>query len=74
LVGSDGCNGFGGRFAVGPEGSLVAINGDAGGGVACDTSPAPYWVSEARRVALDDGQLVLFDGVGKSLGRLRRSG
>jgi hypothetical protein len=40
--------------------------------MACDNVPISGWLAEARRAGLDGAELVLFDGAGKELGRLRR--
>jgi hypothetical protein len=72
-TGSDGCNGAGGRYAVGPAGALLTTSG-ASTLIGCDNSPVPAWVASARRVALDGAALVLFTGDGRVLGRLARAG
>lgn len=70
--GSDGCNLSRGRWAAGPGGALVAA---ASGTtlMACDGAPAPSWLSQARRAALDADTLVLLGADAAELGRLPRA-
>ncbi|MCU7728100.1 hypothetical protein ODJ79_30660 [Actinoplanes sp. KI2] len=70
-TGSDGCNGEGGRWAVGPAGSFVATNGPSTA-VGCNNVPVGGWLDSARRVGLDGTVLVLLDSAGNECGRLRR--
>jgi hypothetical protein len=69
--GSDGCNGYGGRFAVGSAGELLTTS-DGSTLVGCLGSMAPVWVINARRAGFDGHQLVLLDTSGMELGRLVR--
>jgi hypothetical protein len=69
--GSDGCNGQGGRWAAGPAGAFVATSGISTM-IGCDNVPVAAWMDSARRVGLDGKILVLLDGAGKEVGRLRR--
>ncbi len=71
-TGSDGCNGVGGRFALGEEGALLTTSG-ASTLIGCDNSPVGSWVAQARRAGIDGTTLVLYDGKGHFLGRCRRS-
>jgi hypothetical protein len=68
-TGSDGCNGIGGRFAVGPAGELLVTQGGQTL-VGCGNSPVSSWVGTAGRVGLDGPDLVLVDERGEELGRL----
>lgn len=68
--GSDGCNGLGGRWGAGQDGSLLATSG-VSTLIACDNAPIGEWLSAARRAGLDGETLVLVDAEGKELGRLR---
>lgn len=68
--GSDGCNGIGGRWGAGVDGSLLATSG-VSTLIACDNAPIGEWLTAARRVGLDGETLVLVDADGKELGRLR---
>jgi META domain len=70
-TGSDGCNSYGGRFAVGSAGGVLTTSG-ASTAVGCAGSQAPIWVQNVGRAAIDGNQLVLFDSRGKLLGRLTR--
>jgi hypothetical protein len=69
--GSDGCNGAGGRYAISRAGEMIAINGNSTL-IGCDNSPLPLWITKARRVGIEDRQLVLLDVRGHILGRLTR--
>lgn len=71
-TGSDGCNGAGGRYEVGPGGRLLLVSGISTL-VGCQTAVAVERLSEATRVGLDpSGRLLLVDRSGKVLGRLVR--
>jgi hypothetical protein len=70
--GSDGCNGAGGRYAVGPQGEFLVISG-AQTLIGCHNSPVPDWVARARRVGTDGGTLLFYDGRRRLLGRCARS-
>jgi hypothetical protein len=70
-IGSDGCNGVGGPWAVGPAGAFVAPAG-AHTLVGCHNVPVDAWLDNARRAGFDKKGLVLLDGAGKEVGRLRR--
>jgi hypothetical protein len=70
-IGSDGCNGYGGRLGVGTDGQVLTTTGP-NGDVECELSPAPSWVVQAGRIGIAGDQLVLFDASGKLLGRLVR--
>lgn len=69
---SDGCNESGGRWAVEADGWLLSTAGPSTQ-IGCDGVAVPGWVASARRAAIDDGILVLFDLDGAELGRLRPS-
>lgn len=68
-TGSDGCNGFGGRWASTTPGSLVSTIG-ASTLIGCEGSGAPAMFGQARSVALDGSTLVLFDAAGDEVARL----
>jgi hypothetical protein len=68
--GSDGCNGQGGRWTMGEAGAFLATAGPSTL-MACDNVPVASWLADARRAGLDGADLVLVDGAGKELGRLR---
>jgi hypothetical protein len=68
-TGSDGCNGAGGRYGFGDFGEVVSIAG-ASTQIGCQNSPAPQWVTKARRLGLVEGVLALYDGNATLLGRL----
>jgi len=70
--GSDGCNGAGGRYAIGPDGLILATSGPQTL-VGCDNSPLPDWVAESGRLGLRDGRLVFVDPAGKILGEAVRA-
>lgn len=74
-VGSDGCNGLGGRWVAGADGALLATSGPSTL-IGCDNVPVGAWLVNARRAGLDEAEadgerLVLVDATGKELGRLR---
>ena len=71
-VGSDGCNGAGGRYALGDDGVIIATSGGSTL-VGCDNSPLPQWPAEAGRVGLRNGHLIFVDPSGKELGEAIRS-
>ncbi|GIJ69324.1 hypothetical protein Voc01_042410 [Virgisporangium ochraceum] len=71
-TGSDGCNGNGGRWAAGPQGTFLATGGPSTL-MACDGAAVPTWLSTAAQAGLADGQLVLVDAAGTEVGRLRKS-
>ncbi|GEL93963.1 META domain-containing protein [Cellulomonas composti] len=66
---SDGCNGSGGRWAVGDDGRFLATSG-ASTMMGCEGAPVPSWVAGASRAAFDGQTLVLLDADGTELGRL----
>jgi hypothetical protein len=68
-VGSDGCNGAAGRYAIDDSGRLIITSGPSTA-VACDGTPAMYWVERTRRIGVDGHDLVLLDAHGNVLGRL----
>ncbi|HUS23005.1 MAG TPA: META domain-containing protein, partial [Aeromicrobium sp.] len=70
--GSDGCNGAGGRFAVGSGGRLLTTAGITTA-VACENSRLPSWVDDASRAGFTRGQLVLYDASGNELGQAVRA-
>lgn len=70
--GSDGCNGYQGRWIAGPEGALLAVTGPTTL-IGCDNVPVGGWLAGASRAGLDRDVLVLLDASGEELGRLRRA-
>lgn len=71
--GFDGCNSYGGRYAVGPGGRLLSTDGP-NGLVGCSNNPAPDWVDLTLRVARTSScRLILFGAHGKRLGVLQRT-
>jgi META domain len=68
-VGSDGCNGATGRYAIDDSGRLVITDG-LSTLVGCNGSPAMYWAESTRRIGVDGRRLVLLDVHGRVLGRL----
>jgi hypothetical protein len=72
--GSDGCNGQRGRWVAGSQGALLAVAGPSTL-VGCLGVAVASWLSATRRAGLDDGgALVLTDGRGQQIGRLRPAG
>jgi heat shock protein HslJ len=71
-IGSDGCNGARGRWALGDGGLLLATSGPSTL-IACQGAAVPYWVSGASRAGIVDSRLVLVDSLGDRLGELRRA-
>ena len=69
---SDGCNGQGGKYALGADGELLTTSG-ASTLIGCDGSPVGNWATEARRAALDGEVLVLLDASGREIGRCKRA-
>jgi heat shock protein HslJ len=72
--GSDGCNGAGGRWAVDVDGQFVIPTGGAMTAMGCDGAPLPELITTARRLAIDNGQLVLVDREGQAIARLAWGG
>lgn len=72
-TGSDGCNGLGGRWVAGADGSLLATSG-VSTLIGCDNVPIGGWLGRTRRVGLDGAALVLVDADAKEIGRLRPGG
>jgi hypothetical protein len=70
--GSDGCNGYNGRWIAGPDGALLAVSGGLTL-VGCDNVPVGGWLAGASRAGLAGDVLVLLDAHGDELGRLRRA-
>lgn len=69
--GSDGCNGQGGRWTVGPDGALAAAVG-ASTDIGCDNVEVGSWLSNASRAGFEGAELLLLDADGDVTGRLRR--
>jgi hypothetical protein len=69
-VGSDGCNGAAGRYAIDDSGRLITTDGGPNGAVGCIGTQAMYWAERTRRIGVDGHDLVLLDAHGKVLGRL----
>jgi hypothetical protein len=69
-VGSDGCNGAAGRYAIDDSGRLITTDGGVNGAVGCSGTQAMYWAESTRRIGVDGHDLVLLDAHGKVLGRL----
>ena len=69
-TGSDGCNGEGGRYALGGDGRLIATGGPSTA-IGCDGAPVGAWADGAARAGLVGDQLVLYDRAAEVLGRLR---
>ncbi|MGH3385607.1 MAG: META domain-containing protein [Nocardioidaceae bacterium] len=68
--GSDGCNDQHGRFSLGGDGLLVAVQGaqrEAG----CDNISIGEWLHSATRAVFDGDHLVLLNSAGREAGRLR---
>jgi hypothetical protein len=70
--GSDGCNGAGGQYLLGPGGLVLTTSGPSTA-IGCDNSPLPAWVSESARLGLRDRRLVFVDGRGHVLGEAVRA-
>lgn len=70
--GSDGCNGEGGRWSLGPSGELLTVSGGHTL-IGCGNSQAGSWLAAAARAGIDGDQLVLLDADAHELGRLRAS-
>lgn len=71
-TGSDGCNGAGGRWALGGDGEFLATSGPSTL-IACEGAPVPSWVAQATTAGVNpDGWLLLFDATGLEIGRLAR--
>lgn len=72
-TGSDGCNGYGGRWTVGRDGAFHATAGPSTM-MACDGEPVGRWMTSAERAGFVRDQLVLHSAAGVEQGRLRRAG
>lgn len=70
-IGTDGCNTFGSRWAIGDGGRLLTRSG-ASSLIGCDGAPIPQWVATAQRAGIDRATLVLLARDGTELGRLAR--
>lgn len=70
-TGSDGCNGVGGRYALGTDGIILATSGTSTL-VGCENLPLPGWPAQSGRLGLRDGHLVFVDPAGKILGEAVR--
>ncbi len=70
-VGSDGCNGGSGRWAMGSDGEFFATSGPTTL-MGCDGALVPIWVATARMAGFDGSLLLLLDQDGRELGRLVR--
>jgi hypothetical protein len=71
--GSDGCNGVGGRYAIGPAGVVLATEGPSTA-VGCENSALPSWPAQSGRLGLRAGRLVFVDPSGRVLGEAVRPG
>jgi len=69
--GSDGCNGLGGRWSIGPGGILAVVSGGQTL-VGCHNVNLGESLSEATRAAFQGRTLVLVSAAGKVTSRLRR--
>lgn len=70
-VGTDGCNGTGGRWANAADGALIATSG-VSTLMACDGMlGVPSWLGQAARAGFDGDVLVLVDAAGAETGRVR---
>jgi len=69
--GSDGCNGAGGTYVLGPDGLFLATSGPSTL-VGCNNAPLASWPAQSRRIGIEKGQLVFTGPDGKVLGRARR--
>jgi hypothetical protein len=67
----DGCNGGGGRWAMGSGGDFIAIAG-AIAGVGCAGPVTDIPVDKTRRAAISGGTLTLYTVDGQVLARLKR--
>lgn len=72
FTGSDGCNGEGGRYALGQGGEILSVSGPHTL-VGCNNSSAGAQLNQAARAARDGDQLVLLDASGHELTRLTAS-
>lgn len=70
-AGSDGCNGSGGRYLVGPAGIVLATGGPTTL-IGCENSPVSTWVIETGRLGLRDNHLVFVSPEGTVLGEAKR--
>ena len=69
--GSDGCNGLGGRWSIGPGGTLIVVSMPSTL-MGCNNVNVDWWLYRATRAAFQGRTLVLVDAAGKATGRLRR--
>ena len=72
FIGSDGCNGQNGRYALGPGGEVLAVTGPQTL-IGCVGSPTGSWVAQAARAGRDGDELVLVDATGREIARMRAS-
>ena len=71
LQGTDGCNRFSVGYILAPDGSIQVGQG-AMTAIGCANVPNDVVTSTARRVSIDNDQLVFLDADGSVLGRYER--
>jgi heat shock protein HslJ len=69
--GSDGCNGLGGRWSIGHDGTLIVVSAGSTF-IGCTNVDVGEWLSGATRVTFHGPTLVLVDAAGGVTGRFRR--
>ncbi len=72
-LGSDGCNGQGGRWTVAPDGSWLAVAGAQTAMACTGMVNVGGWLTKATRAAFDGSTLVLLDNSDTVVGRLVRA-
>jgi hypothetical protein len=70
-VGSDGCNGFGGRWALAGGGEILSVSGPSTL-IGCDGAPTGSWLTTARRAAISGDRLSLYAADGRAVAQLTR--
>ena len=68
-LGSDGCNGQGGRYVLGRGGRLLSTGGPSTL-IGCDGAPVGAWMGRAALAGISNEHLVLYDRSGELVGKL----
>lgn len=68
--GSDGCNGTGGGYVIGGQGSALTTDGVRTLAQCSYTSPVLEWIAKTRRTGFVHGAIVLYDANATLLGTL----
>jgi heat shock protein HslJ len=70
-TGSDGCNGQGGTWTLGPDGAFHTVDGPSTL-IGCDGAPIGVWIAQTAKVRLQGSVLELLDVAGQPLAKLTK--